>query len=296
MTAPAQMPPPPPAPGYASPIPVVRTHLGHALASEWTKIKSVRSTVWTLVLMFVVTVGIGLLFAVALASDDYVGWPLLAGGFFGVMLGQLCIMTLGVLVISSEYGTGMMRTTLTACPHRGRVLLAKTVVFFSLAFVMTLVATTLTSLIHSSLLGDQDIPHYAVQDPYMEGSIENGELVATAGHWMGATVGASLYVSLLGVLGLALGALLRHSAGAITTLIGLVLLPLIAAMFMVGDSMETAREKLIEYSLLNGLASLYRLPMEGDDTATGWPLLGMLAGITVAALIGAYARLTSTDA
>ncbi|UCM90545.1 ABC transporter permease [Streptomyces marincola] len=308
MTAPAHLPPqmphqPPAHPGpphavsgYASPIPVVRTHLGHAIASEWTKIKSVRSTVWTLVLMFVITVGVGLLLAVALSSDDYVGWPLLSGGFFGVMFGQLCIMTLGVLVMSSEYTTGGIRTTLTACPHRGRVLLAKTIVLFSLAFVMTLVATSLTALIHSSLLGDQDVPVYAAQDPLMEDSIENGELVATAGHWMGATLGASLYVSLLGVLGLSLGALIRHSAGAITTVIGLVLLPLLAAMFMMGESLESLRDTLIEFSLLNGLATLFRLPMEGDESATGWPLLAMLAGVTVGALVAAYARLTSTDA
>ncbi|MGK5533393.1 ABC transporter permease [Streptomyces sp. URMC 129] len=304
MTTPPLVPPQAPpftppapgtAPGYASPIPVRPTHLGHAIASEWTKIRTVRSTVWTLVLMFVLTVGIGLLYATALSGEDYVGMPLLSGGFFGLMFGQICVITLGVLVISSEYGTGMMRTTLTACPQRGRVLLAKALVFFLLAFTMTLIACALTGLIHSSMLSDQILPSYAADDPYMEGSIENGELVATGGHWMGATVGAALYVSLLGLLGLAVGGLLRHSAGAITTMLGVVLLPLVAALFMAGESLQSTREKLIEYSPLNGLASLYRIPMEGDETATGWPLLGLLAAVTVAALVGAYARLTTTD-
>jgi hypothetical protein len=285
----------PPGGGYASPIPVVRTNFGHALASEWTKIRTVRSTVWTLILMFALTVGVGLLFAVALSTEDYVGMPLLAGGFFGLMFGQLCVITLGVLVVTSEYGTGMMRTTLTACPHRGRVLLAKATVFFLVAFAMTLIACALTALVHSSLLADQEIPSYASEDTFMEGSIENGELVATGSHWLGATVGAALYVSLLGLLGLAVGALLRHSAGAITAMLGVVLLPLLTALFMIGESLESTRERLIEFSPLNGLASLFRIPMEGDDSATGWPLLGLLAGVTVAALIGAYARLTSTD-
>ncbi|RKN40961.1 ABC transporter permease [Streptomyces hoynatensis] len=285
-----------PGPGYASPIPVRATTLGDAIRSEWTKIRSVRSTVWTLVIMFALTVGVGLLFALALSSEDYVGMPLLAGGFFGLMLGQLCIITLGVLVITSEYGTGMMRTTLTACPHRGRVLLAKALVFFLLAFSMTLVACLLTSLIHSALLGDQVLPGYAEDDPFMEGSVENGQLVATTGHWMGATVGAALYVSLLGLLGLAVGGLLRHSAGAITTMVGVVLLPLLIALFMVGDSLESTREKLIQFSPLNGLASLYHIPMDDSDNATGWPLLWLLAGVTLAALLGAYARLNATDA
>ncbi|MBL1065359.1 ABC transporter permease [Streptomyces sp. 7-21] len=282
-----------PAPGTAVPG-AGRSHFGHALLSEWTKIRTVRSTMWTLVLMFVLTVGIGLLVAAALSGEDYTGMPLLSSGLFGLMLGQLCIITLGVLVITSEYGTGMIRTTLTACPHRGRVLLAKAVVFFLLSFTMTLAATALTALFTSSLLSGQTVPPEDWDDPVMKDSVENGELVASSGHWLGATVGAALYVALLGLLGLAVGALLRHSAGAITTMVGLVLLPLVLALFMMVDSLSGLRDALIEYSPLNGLASLYRLPFQGG-TDTGWPLLGLLAAVTVAALVAAYAKLTATD-
>jgi hypothetical protein len=310
MTTPPQMPPqappqapqaPPQAPqapgGYASPIPIRRTHLGHAIASEWTKIRTVRSTVWTLVLMFALTVGVSLLLAIPLSGEETLGVPLLAGGFFGLMLGQLCVITLGALVITSEYGTNMVRTTLTACPQRGRVLLAKALVFFLLAFAMTLAACALSSLILSSVLGDMPVDQFADQE-LMKDSVdpETGYVIAKSGHWMGATVGAALYVSLLGLLSLAIGGLLRHSAGTITTMVGVVLLPLIMALFMAGESLQTLREKLIEYSPLNGLASLYRIPMQGGDDATGWPLLGLLAGVTVAVLIAAYARLSTTDA
>lgn len=295
--APPQPGPGQPGPGGSpSPLPAGRAHLGHALASEWTKIRSVRSTVWTLLLMFLITVGVGLLLALALSQEEYVGLPLLSGGFFGLMLGQVCVITLGVLVITSEYGTGMMRTTLTACPQRGRVLLAKALVFFALAFSMTTLACALTGLLHSVVLSGQVAPEYGYDDQLMEGSIVNGEVVATAGEWWGATVGAGLYVSLLGLLGLGVGGLLRHSAGAITTMLGVVLLPLLMALFMVGDSLRSTREVLIEYSPLNGLASLYRIPMDGDTSSTGWPLLWVLAGVTLAALLGAYARLSATDA
>ncbi len=292
----AQPPGAPALSGYASPIPIRHTNIGHAIASEWTKIRTVRSTVWTLIIMFALTVGVGLLFAFALSSEDEMSAPLLAGGFFGLMLGQLCIITLGVLVISSEYSTGMMRTTLTACPQRGRVLLAKALVFFLLAFVMTLLATSLTGLINSSMLGGMPVDPFTDPD-LMKDSVdpETGEVIAKGEHWLGATVGASLYVSLLGLLSLAVGGLLRHSAGAITTMVGVVLLPLLMALFMMGESLESLREKLIEYSPLNGLASLYRIPMQGEEDVTGWPLLGLLAGVTLAALIGAYARLSSTD-
>jgi hypothetical protein len=280
---------------YTSPIPLSRTHLGHAIASEWTKIRSVRSTVWTLSSMFALVVGIGLLTAVGLSGEEYVGMPLLAPGLFGLMLGQICVITLGVLVVTSEYGTGMIRTTLTACPQRGRVLLAKALIFFGLAFVMTTLACTLTALINSALLSDQTPPPYETSRPPGSGSFEGGKIVADSGEWMGATVGAGLYVALLGLLSLAVGALLRHSAGAITTMLGVVLLPLVMALFMASEALQDVREKLLEYSPLNGLASLYRIPMSENQDATGWPLLGGLAAVTFVALVVAYTLLNKRD-
>ncbi|MEE1938738.1 ABC transporter permease [Streptomyces sp. TRM 70361] len=286
---------PGPGPGYASPIPVVTTHLGHAIASEWTKIRSVRSTVWTLAIMFVLVVGIGALVAVGLGTEDTAGAPVLAGGFFGLMLGQLCVITLGVLVITSEYSTGMIRTTLTACPQRARVLTAKAVVFFLLSFTMTLIACTLTALMQSAAVEGKPLSEFASTDSFNGETISAGEAVATGGEWLGATVGAALYVALLGLLSLAVGALLRSTPGAITSMLGLVLLPFIVSLFLFTESVREFGEKLREYSALNGLSSLFRLPMEGDATGTGWPLLGLLALVTLAALIGAYARATTRD-
>jgi hypothetical protein len=293
----ATAPPPQGGPmgGYASPIPLVRTHLGHAIASEWTKIRSVRSTVWTLGIMFALVVGVGALISFGI-SGEFTAMPLLAPGLFGLMLGQICIITLGVLVITTEYGTGMIRTTLTACPARGRVLVAKSLIFFTIAFVMTTVATSLTALINYALLSEQEIPKYAESYPELQDSFQDGKVVADSGEWLGATVGAGLYVSLLGLLSLAVGALLRHSAGAITTMLGVVLLPLVLALFMVGETLEDLRDVLMKYSPLNGLASLYRIPMSSDDpNGTGWPLLGILAIVTAVTLGLAYAMLSKRD-
>ncbi|MFE0627389.1 ABC transporter permease [Streptomyces sp. NPDC058864] len=290
MTAPVQIP----APQFSSALPVQRTHLGHALKSEWTKIRTVRSTLWTLGVMLVLILGINLL-VVGLASTDNVSDPVLGFGLFGVLLGQLCVMTLGVLVISSEYGTGMIRTTLTACPQRGRVLTAKAIVFFALTFTVTTVACALTALMNYATFGGKSVG----DDTYVYQSsrlvVENGLTTASGTQWLGATVGVGLYVALLGLLSLAVGALLRHSAGAITTMMGVVLLPLIIAIFMQSDNLRKVQEKLIEYSSPNAIASLYQMPMLENGDADGVRQLVVLAVITAVALGAAYAALTKRD-
>jgi hypothetical protein len=274
-----------------------RTHLGHALASEWTKIRTVRSTMWTLGVMFALVIGIGFLVAVTTSSEStrFVTTPLLGGGLFGLMLGQICIITLGVLVVTSEYGTGMIRTTMTACPRRGRVLLAKALVFFVVAFVMTTAAASLTALIQAGMLGDMRILPGGYVAENLRDSVVDGHLVADGEEWLGATVGAGLYVALLGLLSLCVGAMLRHSAGAITTMLGVVLLPMLVAIFMQGESLRDVRDALMEYSPLNGLASLFGMPMMNSFDSGGWTLLGLLAAVCGVALGGAYAALAKRD-
>ncbi|MCB5910868.1 ABC transporter permease subunit [Streptomyces pinistramenti] len=262
-------------PGYVSPIPVRSTHIGHALASEWTKIRSVRSTIWTLSALVVLIVGIGLLTALALGSQRTVD-PKLGFSFFGVLLGTLCVIPLGVLVISSEYGTGMIRTTMTACPGRARVLAAKAIVFFALAFVITTLATSVVAVLTAGMVNGPD---------------------PTGGEWLRGTVGAGLYVSVLGLLALAVGSLLRHSAGAISAMLGLVLLPMLLAVFMLGsDSLKSVSQALIEYSVPNSLATLYGSPFLGTDTGPqGWTPLWILAGVTAVVLGGAFAAQAQRD-
>ncbi len=267
-----------PGSGYVSPIPVRRAHLGHALASEWTKIKSVRSTVWTLGVMIVLVVGIGALTGLGISASgtDLSGASPLGFGMFGMLLGLMCVITLGVLCVSSEYGTGMIRTTLTACPSRARVLAAKAIVFFLLSFVVTAVTSAVVALILSGMLGGQ------------------GGAEPSGTDWFKATVGVSLYVAVLGLLALAVGALLRHSAGAITIMIGLVLLPLVLAMFMMAESLSDLREWLFEYSIPNQLGTMYSntVTMSGPS---GWEPLWIMAGVTAVVLGGAFVALNQRD-
>ncbi|MDH6627526.1 ABC-type transport system involved in multi-copper enzyme maturation permease subunit [Streptomyces sp. LBL] len=265
-------------PSYTSPIPVVRTHLGHAIASEWTKIKSVRSTMWTLGVFVLLVIGIGLgagaLVASSSETGDMEGQNPLSLGFFGLLLGSMCVITLGVLTTASEYGTGMIRTTMVACPSRGRVLAAKAIVFFAVAFVVTLASAVVVALVDVALL--------------------DGAKEPTAQEWLKGTVGISLYIALLGLLSLVIGSIIRHSAGAITVMIGLVLAPLVLALFMFSQSLESLREALFEYSIPNQLSVFYSNSLT-ESGPSGWDPLWIAFGVTAAAFAGAYALLEKRD-
>ncbi|MFE7748920.1 ABC transporter permease [Streptomyces sp. NPDC057428] len=260
---------------YASPIPVRTPGLGDAIASEWTKIRSVRSTMWTLGVMVVLLVGIGLLtaFAVSVSDGNLNGAPVLSLGFFGVLLSSICVITLGVLTIASEYGTGMIRTTLTACPSRARILIAKSIVFFLLAFTITTVTTGIVGVLQTAML---------------DGA------TADAASWVRATVGVGLYVATLGLLSLALGALIRHSAGAITIMIAVVLLPLVLAMFMFSASLADVQQALFEYSIPNQLGAMYDASVTTSGPV-GWEPLWIIIGVTAVVMAGAFAALDRRD-
>ncbi|MFI6930685.1 ABC transporter permease [Streptomyces sp. NPDC050287] len=270
--------PEPSYPGYTSPIPVVRTHLGHAIASEWTKIKSVRSTMWTLGVFVLLVVGIGLGAGALVAANSgegaLEGENPLSFGVFGLLLGSMCIITLGVLTTASEYGTGMIRTTMVACPSRGRVFAAKAIVFFVVAFVVTLASAVVVALADVALL--------------------DGAREPTGGEWLKGTVGISLYIALLGLLSLVIGSIIRHSAGAITIMIGLVLAPLVIALFMFSQSLEGLRQALFEYSIPNQLSVFYSNSLT-DSGPSGWDPLWIAVGVTAAAFAGAYALLEKRD-
>ncbi|ANW18046.1 ABC transporter permease [Streptomyces clavuligerus] len=264
---------------YTSPIPVRKATLGDALASEWTKIRSVRSTMWTLGVMALLMLGLGLLVAAIVGSADpdetgVADQSVLGLGFFGVLLSSVCVITLGVLTITSEYGTGMIRTTLTACPSRGRVLAAKSLVFFLLVFSVTFVLTLVVGALQVSLITGAPAPSGA--------------------EWARGTLGVSLYLAFLGLLSLAVGTLIRHSAGAITLMIGAVLLPLVAAMFMFAESLQGVREAMFDYSIPNQIVMIYD-SVPGESGPQGWEPVGIMMVISAIVLGSAYAVLKSRD-
>ena len=192
-----------------------------ALRSEWTKIRSVRSTMWTLSTAVIVTVGISVLgnwgranhggaSAASLARED-----LTQRSMFGIILGQLIMVVFGALAITGEYSTGMIRTALTAQPRRAPVFWAKLLVVTGVSLVIGEIISFASFLIDSSFWRGKGIP-----------------LTLSSPHALQAVIGGGLYLAGSAILAFGLGAILRHTAGAITTGVGLLFVMTILVTFL----------------------------------------------------------------
>ncbi|WP_327737441.1 ABC transporter permease [Streptomyces nojiriensis] len=231
---------------YSSPLATPRPHLGHAMASEWTKLVSLRSTLWTLGSLVLTVVGVGLTVVAQTADGDYTQINFTTPALFGLLVGQLAVMVLGVLTISSEHGTGLVRTTFTAAPDRYRVLTAKYLVFSMAAFATTALSVFVVGITAAVVRGGTASGPHA------------------AGEWFGALLGCG-YVTLLGVLALAIGSLVRHSAGAIAVMLGVVTLPpVIGAMLIVWEAVAPAGRMILQHNVPVALMTLFGLPAGGD--------------------------------
>lgn len=196
---------------------------GRLMLAEWTKLRSVRSTLWSVIAFVVVTIGFTSLVTALIAANwaqaqpadraatvaDPVGTILGTGLYFG----QLAVCVLGVLTITGEYATGTIRASLLAVPRRLPMLAAKTVVF---ALVMLVIGEVV-----------------AVGSFFAGAAILHAHAPVTLGDpgVARAVVGEGLYLAVLGMFSLAIGALLRHTAGAISAAIGVVfVLPILAGL------------------------------------------------------------------
>ncbi|WP_436763798.1 ABC transporter permease subunit [Streptosporangium sp. V21-05] len=232
--------------------------------SEWTKIRSVRSTVWTLVVTAALLLGLSALLSVAVkntADGPILGGQAIMTSLSGAMLASMSMATLGVLVISSEYRTGGIRTSLLAVPRRMRLLTGKIVVFVAISLVVCTVAS-------AGAVG----VGVAISQPQ---SIEMGEVVRSS-------LGSGLYLTACGLFGLGLGTLIRHTPGAIVSAVALILvLPAMANQLPGGWGRTVA-----EYFTTNA----GQLVVSGRDGGSLGPWSGLavyLAWVAVALLAGA---------
>jgi len=185
--------------------------LAGALRSEWTKLRSVRSTTWSLVATAVLTIAIGILATTTEAgrwahanTGDRLAFDPTSLSLAGFLFGQLAIGVLGVLVVSAEYSTGTIRATFGAVPHRITVLAAKVAVFSGVAFVIGEVLAFSSFFIGQALLSGS-APTAALSQPGV----------------LRAVIGGGLFLTVLGLFALGLGTIVRHSAGAITAFVGI---------------------------------------------------------------------------
>jgi ABC-2 type transport system permease protein len=204
-----------PALGVAAPAPAW-LGFGRLLHSEWTKIRSVQSTLWSLLAFVVVAVGFSTLIATVIEHTwnspgnhpnhaRLLADPTAVIFGAGLGLGQLAICVLGVIVITSEYSSGTIRASLLAVPHRIPMLTAKAVVFAVIDFVVSAIAIVVVFFITTAILRSHV-------------SISLSQPGVTR-----AVIGAILYLTVLGLFALAVGGLIRHTAGAIAIVIATVI-------------------------------------------------------------------------
>jgi ABC-2 type transport system permease protein len=185
---------------------VPRAGFRNSLRSEWIKLWSVRSTWWTLIALVVIGAGLTTLLcwgnADWLASDDADESP---GSFitWGMMIAPVCAVIIGVLAVTSEYGTGMIRTTLAATPSRGRVMAAKSLVVAGVMFVAG-TATALLGYVGGNYFLDRE-----------------GIGMALEGDVARAMYGSGLFMAGIALFSMAFGFLVRHTAAAISIVLAL---------------------------------------------------------------------------
>src|SRR6267378_2004632 len=190
-----------------TPVPQGRVTLLRVVRSEWTKLRSVRSTRWALFTAVLATIGIAAL-ACAIAAHHYAqmrpeeqaSFHPLEVNLAGVQLAQLAIGVLGVLIITAEYSTGMIRASFTAVPKRLPVLWAKVGVFGAVTFALMLPA-----VLAAFFVGEAILSRHHINTSF------------GAPHVARALVGAALYLTVVGLFGLGLGAIVRNTAGGIAS-------------------------------------------------------------------------------
>jgi ABC-2 type transport system permease protein len=264
----------PPQPVEVSPVTQRRV-----LRSEWIKFWTVRSSVLVLALTVVLMIVIGLLVSYFtntnwnhLRPGERIPGHLIRRSLIGVNLAQLTVGVLGVVVISGEYSTGLIRATLGAVPTRLPVLWAKAAVLAVVGFFVVLVSALIAYVGGQALLGSHGL---SLGYP---GSVR-------------AVFGVALYVTVVGILGLALGFLIRSTAGGIAVLVAVLLvLPGIAA------ALPTSWQNTIVPYLPSSAGQAVFVTGPRDQTLHPWPGFALFCGYTAVTVIVAAVALRRRDA
>jgi ABC-2 type transport system permease protein len=204
----------------ALPVPRTRVHTGRVTQmrvalSEWTKLRTVRSTRYSLLAAVAMTIGFAVIPALVnanrwntMSTIDKAGFNPLETSLIGVSIAQLAIGVLGVLVISGEYSTGMIRSTFAAVPKRLPVLWGKAGVFGLVTFVLTVPSTVIAFFAAQAILRGHSFNGHDIALSFSDPGVAR------------AVIGGALYLTVAGLFGLGLGAILRSTAGGISAFAG----------------------------------------------------------------------------
>jgi ABC-2 type transport system permease protein len=258
-----------------------RVTLAHVLRSEWTKLWTLRSTRWSLLLAFISMAGLGpLIAAVSMARWNQMGfaerltYDPIDRSIGGYHLAQLAIGVLGVMVITGEYSTGMIRSSLMSVPRRLPVLWGKILVFSAVSFVLMLIAALIGFYASQAI----DTQHHV--------NVSLG-----APHALRVVLGSVLYMTVTGVFCTALGAILRSTAGAISAYVGLLfVLPGVAA--ILPQSLSNSIHPYLPVYAGTALAQVVQDPLSFSP----WGGFALYCGYTVALVAVAAVLLMRRDA
>lgn len=252
---------------------------GQVLRSEWTKIRSVRSTVWTLGTAVVVTVALGALISALVRNDwenmsarDKATFDPTFVSFAGTGLGQLAMIVFGVLVVANEYSTGMIRTSLAAVPQRGVFLFGKIAVATLLALVVSMVTSFATFFAGQAMLGGHKA---SLGDPGV----------------LRAVIGGGLYMTLITVFSMGVAAMLRSPMLSLG-----ILMPFF---FLVSNILGnvSATEKVGDYLPDQAGQRVMQVVTADDEAPYGpWGGFTIMALWVAAALLLGYLLLKKRDA
>jgi ABC-type transport system involved in multi-copper enzyme maturation permease subunit len=255
--------------------------LPDVVRSEFTKFRSVRSTYATLIVAFVAAAALGPVQCALFASkwpnveaEEKVNFSAAHLSLNGIQLAQLAIGVLGVLLISSEYTTGMVRATLAAVPQRRTVLAAKALVFTVVTLIVSEIACFIAFFAGQAFLSSKHLETH-LSDPGV----------------LRAVIGGGLYLGVLGLLALGLGTVVRHSAGAIASLFGILfVLPGIAAALP-----RATQDAVNQYLPNNAGQQIFALRIE-PHTLQPWAGLGVFCIYAAIALAAGAILLKRRDA
>jgi ABC-2 type transport system permease protein len=250
------------------------------IRSEWTKIRSVASTVWTLSLAVVVTLALGMLISAlsrkefgSMSARERAGFDPTFTSFAGMGLGQLAMIVFGVLVVSNEYSTGMIRTSLAAVPQRGTFLFGKIAVATALALAVGLATGFAAFFLGQAMLGGHRA-HLA----------DSGVLRAV--------VGGGLYMTLIAVFSMGVAAMLRSPMLSLG-----ILMPFFFLISNILGHVDATRKVGRFLPDQAGSTIMQVVTPVGDDTPYGpWGGLGIMTLWVLAALAGGFALLKRRDA
>lgn len=264
------------------PVPTTKVTQARVLRSEWTKFRSLRSTVWTLLVAVALMVGIGALFSAVTASQwdtaslaDRLSFSPITTSLNGIVFAQLAIGVLGVLLMSGEYSTGMIRASLTAVPRRLPVLWGKLAVFAGVVLVVSLITSFVSFLVGQALLNGHDL----------------GVSISSPGA-LRSVLGAALYMTVAGMIGVALGGLMRNTAAGISTFVGaFFVIPPLAGLLP-----SSISDHLTKYLPSNAGGAVFGDTTGVSDALSPWVGFAVLCGYAVVLIAAAAWRLRRTDA